>query len=147
MMKTSMVRKEDTVHNWHVVDAQDQILGRLATEVARKLCGKHKPTFTSHVDNGDGVVVINIAKFKVTGKKMEQKMYKRYSGYPNGLKEEKMSHLLERKPEDIIRHAVKGMLPKNKLGAKMIKRLKLYVGDTHPHMAQFAKETVEKEGK
>ncbi|MDD4202254.1 MAG: 50S ribosomal protein L13 [Candidatus Omnitrophica bacterium] len=146
-MKTSMIKKETVIHNWHILDAQDQILGRLATEIAKRLSGKNKPTFTAHVDCGDGVVVINASKIKVTGNKMDQKKYKRYSGYPGGLKEETLSHLLDRKPGEVIRHAVKGMLPKNKLGDRMIARLKIYATDKHPHIAQFEKKISEKEGK
>ncbi len=146
-MKTSMIKKEDVTRNWHLVDATDKILGRLAADIAMTLSGKKKPTFASHVDGGDGVVVINAKNIKVTGKKMLQKKYKRFSGYPGGLKEETLEHLLNRKPEDVIRHAVKGMLPKNKLGSQMIKRLKVYADEKHNQQAQLTAKKTEKEGK
>jgi len=122
---------------WHLIDANDRILGRLATEVASLLKGKHKVEITPHIDLGDSVVVINASKIKVTGKKMEQKIYKRFSGYPSGLKEEPLEHLLKRKPEEVIRHAVKGMLPKNKLGTTMLKRLRVYSDEKHSHISQL----------
>ncbi|MFC1576611.1 50S ribosomal protein L13 [Candidatus Omnitrophota bacterium] len=139
-MKTQHIRQTDVERTWHIVDANDKVLGRLATKIATLLIGKHKATFSSHVDGGDGVVVINCEKIKVTGKKPQQKLYKRFSGYPGGLKLETLESLKERRPHEILRTAVKGMLPKNKLGRKMIKRLKLYVGDKHPHVAQNPKE-------
>ena len=138
-MKTTYLRREDVKRSWHLIDAKDKILGRVATKIATFLMGKDKPSFSPHVDTGAGVVVINCEKIKVTGKKLEQKMYKRFSGYPGGLRQEKMGSLLEKRPQEIVRHAVNGMLPKNKLGRKMIKRLKIYVGDKHPHMAQAPK--------
>ena len=139
-MKTTHVRQEDVKREWHLVDAKGQVLGRLATKIATLLMGKHKVTFSSHVDGGDGVVVINCEKIKVTGKKAQEKLYKRYSGYPGGLKEETLEDLLKRRPHEILKHAVDGMLPKNKLGRRMIKRLKLSVGDKHSHAAQRPKE-------
>jgi len=139
-MKTTYLRQEDVKHEWYLVDAKDKVLGRLATKIASALKGKHKIQYTPHVDAGAGVVVINCGKIRVTGNKLEEKEYKRYSGYPSGLKIEKMGSLLKRRPDDILRHAVKGMLPKNKLGRRMIKRLKLYPNEKHSHMAQTPKE-------
>jgi len=138
-MKTTHVRQEDVERVWYFVDAKDRVLGRLATKIATLLMGKNEPTFSSHVDMGGGVVVINCEKVRVTGKKPQQKMYKRFSGYPGGLKLESLESLKKRRPHEILRHAVNGMLPKNKLGRRMIKRLKLYAGDKHPHLAQQPK--------
>jgi len=121
---------------WYLVDAKDKILGRLAVKVARILMGKHKPTYAPHIADGDGVIVINARKIKVTGEKLSQKLYKRYSGYPDGLKEIPLAKLLEKKPEEVIRHAVKGMLPKNKLAKLMLRRLRVYPDEKHPHIAQ-----------
>ncbi|MBL7156969.1 MAG: 50S ribosomal protein L13 [Candidatus Omnitrophica bacterium] len=139
-MKTTHVKKADVKHAWYLVDARDKILGRLATKIASLLKGKHKPEYSPHVDLGDGVVVINSEKIRVTGKKLQEKQYKRFSGYPGGLKLEPMEHLLKRRPHEVLRHAVSGMLPKNKLGRRMIKRLKVYAGGKHPHTAQVPKE-------
>lgn len=139
-MKTSYAKKEDIKRTWYLIDAKDKILGRLATKVASLLKGKHKVLYTPHVDSGDGVVVVNCEKIRVTGKKLAEKMYKRFSGYPSGLKLESLESLLKRRPQEVLRHAVHGMLPKNKLGSKMIKRLKLSVGDDHTHRAQKPKE-------
>lgn len=139
-MKTAYMKQEEVVHKWFLVDAKDRVLGRLATKIASCLKGKHKVLYSPHVDCGDGVIVVNCEKVKVTGKKLEQKDYKRYSGYPGGLKLEKMESLLKRRPHEILKHAVKGMLPKNKLGSRMIKRLKVYAGETHFHTAQRPKE-------
>jgi len=139
-MKTTYVRQQDVVRSWYLVDAKDKILGRLAAKIAALLKGKHKVSISPHVDEGDGVVVVNCEKVKVTGKKLQEKLYKRYSGYPGGLKLETLESLLKRRPHEVLRHAVKGMLPKNKLGSQMIKRLKLCVGEKHPHMAQKPKE-------
>ncbi|MFH1593107.1 MAG: 50S ribosomal protein L13 [Candidatus Omnitrophota bacterium] len=139
-MKTTYVRNEDVKRKWHLVDAKDKILGRLATKIATVLMGKHRATFSPHVDSGDGVVVINCEKIKVTGNKLKAKEYKRFSGYPSGLKIETLETVLKKRPQDVLKHAVDGMLPKNKLGRKMIKRLKLCVGDKHPHIAQNPKE-------
>ncbi len=136
MIKTYMAKERDVKREWYLVDAQDKILGRLATVVASILRGKNKPIYTPHVDTGDQVIVINAARIKVTGNKLEQKTYKYYSGYPSGLREEKLSLLLQRKPQDVIYRAVKGMLPRNKLGRKMIKKLKVYPGKGHSHQAQ-----------
>ncbi len=139
-MKTTYVKKEDVKRAWYLVDARDKILGRLATKIASLLKGKQEVSYSPHVDMGSGVVVVNSEKIRVTGKKLQQKMYKRFSGYPGGLKLESMESLLKRRPHEVLRHAVKGMLPKNKLGRKMIKRLKIYVGDKHQHIAQKPKE-------
>jgi large subunit ribosomal protein L13 len=136
MMKTYSTKPSDIKRQWHVVDASDKILGRLATQVAGLLMGKHKPIFTRHLDTGDFVVVINAEKVRVTGDKARQKLYYRHSGYPGGLKSTSLEKMMQTKPTRVIEHAVKGMLPHNRLGAQMIKKLRVYVGDTHPHMAQ-----------
>jgi large subunit ribosomal protein L13 len=138
-MKTYMAKKENIEREWFVVDAKGKVLGRLASRIAGILQGKHKVNFTPHVDCGDGVIVINAKKIRVSGKKMEQKIYTKYSGYPGGLKQMKMSTLFEKNPRQIIRIAVKKMLPKNKLGRRMIKRLKIYTEEAHPHKAQEPK--------
>lgn len=139
-MKTTYLRQEDVKRVWYLVDAKDKILGRLATRIASLLKGKDKASYSPHVDTGAGIVVINCEKIRVTGKKPQQKMYKRFSGYPGGLKLEKLESLLKRRPHEVLGHAVKGMLPKNKLGRRMIKRLKVYAGDKHSQMAQKPKE-------
>ncbi|WP_290925509.1 50S ribosomal protein L13 [Halodesulfovibrio sp.] len=135
-MKTFSPKPEDITREWFVVDAEDQILGRLATQIAHRLRGKHKPEFAPHVDNGDFIVVVNCEKIKVTGNKMADKMYYRHTGFPGGLKEANLETMLEKKPEDVIRKAVQGMLPKNRLGRAIMKKLKVYVGTEHPHAAQ-----------
>ncbi|MCT4534520.1 50S ribosomal protein L13 [Halodesulfovibrio sp.] len=135
-MKTFSPKPEDITREWFVVDAEDQILGRLATQIAHRLRGKHKPEFAPHVDNGDFIVVVNCEKIKVTGNKMADKMYYRHTGFPGGLKEANLETMLEKKPEDVIRKAVQGMLPKNRLGRAIMKKLKIYVGNEHPHAAQ-----------
>jgi large subunit ribosomal protein L13 len=135
-MKTYSPKASELQHNWYVVDATDKVLGRLATEVAVYLRGKHKPEFAPHMDNGDFVVVVNADKIKVTGNKLTQKKYYRHSGYPGGLNETDLRTLLASKPERVIEHAVKGMLPKNALGRAMFKKLKVYAGPDHPHTAQ-----------
>ncbi|MFQ5806416.1 MAG: 50S ribosomal protein L13 [Phycisphaerae bacterium] len=121
---------------WFVVDAKDQVLGRLATRIATVLMGKHKPTYTPHVDCGDYVIVLNAGRVKLTGKKREEIVYQRYSGYPGGQKTIPIKRLLERYPERVLREAVRRMLPKNRLARRMLGKLKLYTGDTHPHQAQ-----------
>ncbi len=122
---------------WYVVDARDQVLGRLAVRIATVLMGKHKPTYTPHVDTGDFVVVLNAGKVKVTGtRKKQQVVYQRYSGYPSGLREITMETMLQRHPERVLEYAVRRMLPKNALARKMLSKLKLYAGDQHPHQAQ-----------
>ena len=133
---TYSAKKTDVRGNWYVVDANGAVLGRLASAVASRLRGKHNPLFTPHVDTGDWVIVINADKIVLTGRKLEQKKYYRHSGYIGGLKEISAKKLLDEKPEDLIRFAVKGMLPKNKLGRKLFKKLKVYSGDQHPHEAQ-----------
>jgi len=133
---TQSAKKGEHKENWWVVDAEGQVLGRLATTIAARLRGKHNPSFTPHVDTGDAVVVINADKIVLTGKKLQNKVYYRHSGYIGGLKEITAEKLLEKRPEELIRHAVKGMLPKNKLGRKLFKKLKVYTGNTHPHEAQ-----------
>tara|TARA_B100000401_G_C52386681_1_gene522194 strand:- start:186 stop:620 length:435 start_codon:yes stop_codon:yes gene_type:complete len=138
-MKTLSLRKEDAQHDWYVVDASDKILGRLATKIADRIRGKDKPTFTPHTDGGDYVVVINAEKIRVTGKKFDDKKYYTHSLYPGGLKTKVFKDLIEFKPEYIIEEAVKGMLPKNKLGKQMFKKLKVYKGDNHPHESQEPK--------
>ena len=135
-MKTYTVKPGDITRQWYVVDAEGKTLGRLASHIATILKGKHKPIYTPHVDVGDYVIVINADKIHVTGRKMRQKMYYRHSGYPGGLKSINLRDLLQRHPTRAIEFAVKGMLPKNRLGRKMFKKLKVYAGSDHPHQAQ-----------
>ncbi|MFW6093390.1 MAG: 50S ribosomal protein L13 [Pseudomonadota bacterium] len=135
-MKTVSMRAEDVRRSWYVVDAEDKTLGRLATEVARRLRGKHKPEYTPHVDTGDYIVVVNADKIRVTGRKTTEKVYYRHSGYPGGIKGISFEHLQQRHPERIVEKAVKGMLPRNPLGRAMLKKLKVYAGGEHPHSAQ-----------
>ena len=135
-MKTFSLKNTEVSRDWVVFDASDKILGRFATKIADKLRGKDKPTYTPHVDGGDFVVVINADKVKVTGNKAEQKKYYKHSLYPGGLKEKSYKEVLESTPERIIENAVKGMLPKNKLGKSIIKKLKVYSGSEHPHESQ-----------
>ena len=132
-----MSQKEREVdRKWYLVDAEDKILGRLATQIATRLRGKHKPEFTPHADTGDFIVVVNAEKIALSGKKWEKKIYYRHSGYIGGLKEITARKLLEKKPEDVLRFAVRGMLPKNSLGRRQLKKLKIYVGPDNPHEAQ-----------
>ena len=140
-MKTYSVKAGDINHQWHIVDAADQILGRLATKVAGLLMGKHKTMFVSNMDTGDYVIVLNAAKIKVTGKKLQDKMYYHHSMYPGGLKSVALGKMLQTHPERVMEHAVKGMLPHNKLGRAMLKKLKVYAGDKHPHEAQISWHT------
>lgn len=135
-MRTYTPRPADVERAWHLVDADGARLGRLASEVATLLRGKHKPIWAPHVDVGDHVVVVNAAKLDVTARKAEQKTYYRHSGYPGGLREESLEHLLARDPERVVRLAVKGMLPKGPLGRSMIRKLRVYAGPEHPHTAQ-----------
>ncbi len=135
-MKTFSARTQDIEREWLVVDAEGQTLGRLASRIATILRGKHKPIYTPHVDCGDYVVVVNADRVHVTGKKLDQKIYYRHSGYPGGLKQIALRRQLERHPERVIEAAVRGMLPKNRLGRKMFKKLKVYAGPAHPHEAQ-----------
>lgn len=136
MKTTFMANPSNIERKWYVVDAEGKTLGRLAAEVAKVLRGKHKPTYTPHQDTGDFVIVINAAKVTVTGKKLEQKKYFRHSGYPGGGRFTALSWLLERRPEEVIEKAVRGMLPKNTLGQNMYRKLKVYAGAEHPHQAQ-----------
>ena len=133
---TYSARKSDNQGRWCLVDANGAVLGRLASTIASRLQGKHNPLFTPHVDTGDWIVVINADKIVLTGRKLDQKQYYRHSGYIGGLKSTSARDLQEKKPEDLIRFAVKGMLPKNRLGKKQLKKLKVYAGDQHPHEAQ-----------
>lgn len=135
-MATYMAKPDDIERQWYVVDAEGQTLGRLATKIATILRGKHKPTYTPHLDTGDFVIVVNAEKVNLTGRKWEQKKYYRHSGYPGGLKEITYDKLVQRNPEFIIEKAVKGMIPHNKLGRQVIKKLKVYAGPEHPHQAQ-----------
>lgn len=133
---TSSAKSSDNPQKWYVVDANGAVLGRLASQVAQRLRGKHSPNFTPHADTGDWVIVINAEKITLTGRKMDQKTYYRHSGYIGGLKQITAKELLAKKPEEIVRSAVKGMLPKNKLGRRLFKKLKVYSGNAHPHEAQ-----------
>jgi large subunit ribosomal protein L13 len=135
-MKTYQARKEELEHNWYLVNAEGKVLGRLATALAKILRGKNKPTFTPHLDTGDFVVVINAEKVVLTGKKMKDKIYYRHTGYPGGIKEVSAEKLLAKRPTEMIRMAVKGMVPKNSLGRQMLRKLKIYAGPNHPHEAQ-----------
>lgn len=134
--KTYVVRESEIERRWFVVDATDETLGRLASRIARVLEGKHKPTWSPNLDSGDHVIVLNAARIAVTSDKRESKLYIRHSGYPQGYKEETLGHLLERRPEEVIRRAVKGMLPRTRLGAQQLRKLKIYAGSDHPHQAQ-----------
>ncbi len=135
-MRTFSPTPSDIERAWHLVDAEDLVLGRLAIEVARLLRGKHKPTFAPHIDTGDHVIVLNAARIDVGRGKAEAKLYSRHSGYPGGLRQETLGDLLARRPEEVIRRAVKGMLPRNRLGAQQLRKLKVYAGPEHPHEAQ-----------
>jgi large subunit ribosomal protein L13 len=135
-MKSYMARLREVERRWYLVDAEGQTLGRLATEIARILRGKNKPQYTPHVDTGDFVVVVNAEKVVVTGRKAEQKVYYRHTGYPGGLKETSYEVMLERKPTEILRKAVRGMMPKTRLGRQQLRKLKIYAGPEHPHEAQ-----------
>jgi large subunit ribosomal protein L13 len=136
MRTTHITKPAEVERKWFVVDATDQTLGRLSTEVARILRGKHKPTYSPFIDTGDYVIIINAEKIKVTGKKMEQKIYVRHSGYVSGRKETKLREMLKRKPEYVLTHAVRGMMPKNTLGRKMLSKFHVYSGPAHKHEAQ-----------
>ena len=136
MNKTSLPSTDSLDHQWYVVDAENQTLGRLASEVASVLRGKNKPSFTPHLDTGDFVIVINAEKVRVSGKKSTQKLYRRHSGRPGGMKTETFAHLQERLPERIVEKAIKGMLPHNTLGRQLFRKLKVYRGAEHPHAAQ-----------
>ncbi len=135
-MKTYQAKKGEVPRDWYLVDAEDKVLGRLASEIAHRLRGKHKPVYTAHTDTGDFVIVVNAEKISLTGKKLTDKIYYRYSGYPGGLSTTTAGRMLKEKPEELLRTAVKGMLPKNTLGRAMLKKLKIYTGGDHPHTAQ-----------
>ena len=139
-MSTEIAKQSDIKRDWHVVDLDGQVLGRAATQIARVLRGKHKAISTPSVDAGDFVVVVNADKIKLTGNKLSDKMYYRHTGYPGGIRSLNAEDMLEKKPEEVIRKAVKGMLPKNKLGRQMLKKLKVYSGPQPPHKAQQPKE-------
>ena len=134
--KTYLAPVNEIEKKWYLVDAENKVLGRLASEIANRLRGKHKPTFSDFIDNGDFVIVTNADKIKLTGNKWDDKKYYRHTGYMGGLKEASAKELMAKHPTDLIIHAVKGMLPKNKLGAAQLKKLKVYAGSTHPHAAQ-----------
>ena len=138
-MKTFVAKEKELKKDWYLVDAENKILGKLAARIAMRLRGKHKPIFTPHADTGDFVVVINAEKVSLTGRKWDNKIYYRHSGYIGGLKQISARKLLEKRPEDIIRFAVRGMLPKNSLGRRQLKKLKIYAGPEHPHQAQQPK--------
>jgi len=129
-------KAEDIDRAWHVIDADDAVLGRVATEAATLLRGKHKPIYAPHVDTGDHVIVLNAAKLRITERKATDKLYYRHSGYPGGLRSESLEHLLARDPEKVVRRAIRGMLPKTRLGRRQLKKLRVYAGPTHPHVAQ-----------
>ena len=138
-MKTYTARAEDMDQEWFLVNAEGKTLGRLASEIAQVLRGKHKPIYTPHLDCGDYVIVVNAEKVQVTGRKLDQKMYYRHTGYPGGIKSISLRNQLQKHPERVLQAAVRGMLPKNRLGRKMLKKLKVYAGDSHPHQAQQPK--------
>ena len=139
VMKTFSAKQHEVTHDWYVIDATDKVLGRVASEVARRLRGKHKPEFTPHVDTGDFIVIVNADKLRVTGAKFEDKKYYRHSGYPGGIYETNFRKMQERFPGRALEKAVKGMLPKGPLGYAMIKKMKVYAGSEHPHSAQQPK--------
>ncbi|CAN5900118.1 50S ribosomal protein L13 [soil metagenome] len=135
-MKSYMARPQEVERKWHVIDAEDKTLGRLASEIARILRGKNKPQYTPHVDTGDFVVVVNADRVAVSGRKSDQKVYRRHTGYPGGLREISYEQMMDRKPTEILRKAVYGMMPKTRLGRQQFKKLKIYAGPEHPHEAQ-----------
>jgi large subunit ribosomal protein L13 len=134
--KTFSLKESEIERSWYVIDASDETLGRLASRIARVLEGKNKPVYTPNLDAGDHVIVLNAGRITVTRDKKDSKVYSRHSGYPQGFKQETLGHLLERRPEEVIRRAVKGMLPRNRLGAQQLRKLKVYAGPEHPHQAQ-----------
>ena len=136
MMKTYSTKASDIKREWHVIDASDRILGKLATQAASLLMGKHKPIFSRNMDTGDFVVVINADKIRVTGRKAKQKLYYRHSGYPGGFKSISLEEMMQTNPTRAVEYAVKGMLPHNRLGSSILKKLKVYAGDSHPHLGQ-----------
>lgn len=139
-MKTQVAKKEEVTRDWYLVDVDNKVLGRVATQIANVLRGKNKPTFTPSVDTGDFVIVVNAEKIALTGKKFADKVYYSHTSYPGGLKEITAGKLIEKKPEELLKKAVKGMLPKNKLARHMLKKLKIYSGGAHPHAAQNPKD-------
>jgi large subunit ribosomal protein L13 len=141
-MKTYHAKKEEVIRDWYLVDAEDKILGRLACEIAHRLRGKHKTIYAPYMDTGDFVIVVNAGKISLTGKKLTDKIYYHHSGYPGGIKAITAGKLLKEKPEEVLRTAVKGMLPKNTLGRAMLKKLKIYAGGDHPHEAQCPRTLV-----
>ncbi len=141
-MSTQVAKKAEVTRNWFVVDLEGKVLGRTATEIARVLRGKHKAIYTPSVDTGDYVIVLNADKLKLTGNKMDDKKYYHHTGYPGGIRSINAAKLLEKKPEDLVKKAVRGMLPRNTLGREMLKKLKVYAGSDHPHAAQQPKELV-----
>ena len=143
MTKTYAVKTADIKREWRVIDADGATLGRLATRIATMLRGKHRATFSTHIDTGDPVIVLNASKIKVTGRKLQAKQYVRHSGYPGGMRTESLERLLARRPEEVIRRAVRGMLPQNRLGEQMIRKLHVYAGAEHPHAAQRPTELKE----
>ena len=145
MLKTYSTKASDIKREWHLIDASDKILGRLATQIANLLMGKHKPMFSRHLDMSDYVVVINAEKIRFTGNKAQQKFYYRHSGYPGGFKSISLEKMMQTHPTRVIEHAVKGMLPNNRLRAQMMKKLRVYVGDVHPHQAQTKATPIKEE--
>ncbi len=143
MTKTYAVKSSEIQREWRVIDADGQTLGRLATRIATLLRGKHRVTFSTHIDTGDPVIVLNASKIKVTGRKLQAKQYVRHSGYPGGLRTESLERLLARRPEEVIRRAVRGMVPQNRLGEQMMRKLHVYAGAEHPHAAQRPTELKE----
>jgi large subunit ribosomal protein L13 len=135
-VRTFTQKQEEIERNWYIVDAEGETLGRLASRIAPILKGKHKPVYTPHLDCGDYVIIVNAEKVRVTGRKMDQKLYYRHSGYPGGLRSISLRDQLAKHPERVLQAAIRGMLPKNKLGRRMLKKLKVYAGDSHPHQAQ-----------
>jgi large subunit ribosomal protein L13 len=138
-VRTFTQKQEEIERNWYIVDAEGETLGRLASRIAPILKGKHKPVYTPHLDCGDFVIIVNAEKVRVTGRKMDQKLYHRHSGYPGGLRSISLKDQLAKHPERVLQAAIRGMLPKNKLGRRMLKKLKVYAGDSHPHQAQQPK--------
>ena len=138
-MKTYSAKTGEVQHGWYVVDAQNKVLGKIATQIAMRLRGKHKPEYTPHVDTGDFIVVVNVSKLRVTGRKAEAKTYYRHTGFPGGMKQINFTKLQATRPERVLQKAVKGMLPKGPLGYAMLKKLKVYAAETHPHAAQQPK--------
>lgn len=147
MTKTYAVKSADIKREWRVVDADGATLGRLATRIATLLRGKHRVTFSTHIDTGDPVIVVNASKIKVTGRKLQAKQYVRHSGYPGGMRTESLERLLARRPEEVIRRAVRGMVPQNRLGEQMMRKLHVYAGAEHPHAAQRPTELKEATGR